>query len=171
MASSFATLLRRLRKRYETVQEFADALGIAPSRVSRAMGSRGQPFDVKGCLKLAEVTRENPDTILRAAGRHQLADQLLRLYGPVSLELTDEEQQLLTAYHGIRHRHSQLAYLSIGKAMDAQNFIIHGTAATTTTTAAAGDHISAPADKASTPPDWPPPIAAGAEGPRRHRRG
>jgi len=126
-------------------------------------------------LKLAEVTKESPDVILRAAGRSRLADQLLHLYGPVSVQLTDEEKELLAAYHGIRRRHAQLAFLAIGKAMDD---IHHGgvlrasaddrTAAAAAAAAAATDQHSSPAvELPASTSTWP--IAVEVT-PRRHRR-
>ena len=117
MPTSFAALLRRLRKHYPTVQQFADALGIAPSRLSRAMGSRGQSFDIAGCLKLAKVTGSSADFVLRAAGKFTVADLLQELYGTEPTRLTPEQQQLLSAFASIRTRQVQLSILAIVQAV------------------------------------------------------
>ena len=95
--SSFATLLRRLRKRYPSVRAFARALDVDPSHLSRAMGPHSQPFDVRGCLRLARVTAENPSVILRAAGKQEIADLVEALYGPATKTLTPRQQALLDA--------------------------------------------------------------------------
>jgi transcriptional regulator with XRE-family HTH domain len=78
---TFPTLLRRLLKeRYPSIREFARALKVDPSHLSRAMNRKSpQPFDVRGCLRLAEVTGEDPLMILRAAGKSEIADLLERV--------------------------------------------------------------------------------------------
>jgi len=116
-ASPFGVLLRRLRKRYPTVQDFADDLQIAPSRLSRAMGARGLPFDIVGCLKLAKVTGEPPETVLHAAGKHAVADLLHHFYGTSQPVLSDEQRRLLDAFSRVTNRHAQVSLLAILEAM------------------------------------------------------
>jgi hypothetical protein len=79
---SFSRYLRQLQQRHSrSVNEFARQLDVDPTHLSRAMGSNGRPFDVLGCLRLAELTSENPGTVLRAAGRGDIATRIERLYG------------------------------------------------------------------------------------------
>jgi hypothetical protein len=95
---SFRTLLKRLQKKhYPTVRAMAQALGIDPSHLSRAMGPSGQPFDVLRCLRLAQITGEPPGAILRAAGKHDIAVLIEGLYGTPNRLLTPQQQQLLEA--------------------------------------------------------------------------
>jgi transcriptional regulator with XRE-family HTH domain len=118
MSAAFASLLRRIRKRdYPTVQAFADALGIAPSQLSRAMSSRGQPFDIVGCLRLAKVCGQSPEIVLRAAGRHVVADLLHYFYGEHATVLSDEDRRLLENFHRISSRNAQISLLAIVDAM------------------------------------------------------
>jgi len=93
---SFKTLLRRLRKPYGSVKAFADALGIEPSRVSRAT-----PFDVRGCLKLAQLTGENPSVVLRAAGKGDIATLIEQQYGAPAPKPGLDERELAEALHAI----------------------------------------------------------------------
>lgn len=98
---TFRALLKRLRKHYPTVRAFAAALEMDPSHLSRAMGEGGQPFDIRGCLRLAQVTGENPTVVLRAAGKADIATLVEELYGPSHALLTPEQQQLLKSMDAI----------------------------------------------------------------------
>jgi hypothetical protein len=68
---AFKALLKRLQRKhhYPSVQAFAEALGIRDA--SRL--SRGKPFDVYWCLRLAQVTGEPPSVVLRAANKGAIA--------------------------------------------------------------------------------------------------
>lgn len=99
---TFRALLKRLRKHYPTVRAFAAALEMDPSHLSRAMGEGGQPFDIRGCLRLAQVTGENPTVVLRAAGKADIATLVEELYGPSHALLTPEQQQLLRSMDAIQ---------------------------------------------------------------------
>jgi len=105
---SFRALLRQLSKRYDTLQAFADALGIAPSRLTRSMSPRGLPFDINGCLKLAKAMGLPPDQVLRAAGKARTADLIRELYGddPALARLSDDARELAQLYMAI---HPQFA--------------------------------------------------------------
>jgi len=107
---SFKTLLRRLRKPYGTVRAFADALGIEPSRVSR-----GQPFDVRGCLKLAQLTGENPSVVLRAAGKADIATLIEAQYGTPAPKPTPDERELLAALHAIPEAHTRRLLVDVAR--------------------------------------------------------
>jgi hypothetical protein len=98
VAQHFSALLRRiLKKQYRTSKAFATAIGVKPSHLSRAMAPDGQPFNIEGCLKLAQVTNTPPSTVLRAAGKARIATLIEQLYGPAR-ELSASEQQLLRDY-------------------------------------------------------------------------
>jgi hypothetical protein len=97
---TFRTLLRRIqRTHFGSVRAFAKALKIAPSHLSRAMGRQGQPFDVRACLRLAQVTGESPSEILRAAGKGDLVKLIEELYGAAPPVLTVPQRELLDAWN------------------------------------------------------------------------
>ena len=102
----FSPLLRRIvaRRFGGAPTELARRLHIAPSQLSRAMSRhRPQPFDIPGCLRLAQVSGENPSTILRAAGKGEVARLLEQLYGPPRPALAPELRALLTAWNDIQN--------------------------------------------------------------------
>jgi len=82
--SPFAALLERLiaASPYHNRQAFAEAIGVYPSQLSRAMS--GDPAGVFGperCLQIARVTNEPPGVVLRAAGHDSFATLLEQVYG------------------------------------------------------------------------------------------
>ena len=96
---TLATLLRQLQQQHypQSANDFAKALGVRASHLSRAMRTRNaQPFDVLGCLRLAEVTGTDPILVLRAAGKDRIADKLIRLGLPLRKEgLSPAARELL----------------------------------------------------------------------------
>jgi len=97
---TFPALLRRLlQSHYDSVRAFAKALDIQPSHLSRALSIHGQPFDVRACLRLAELHPDvSLDTILRAADKGDIADALHVLYrGDPPQRLTRDQQDVVDA--------------------------------------------------------------------------
>ena len=95
---TFKTLLKRLQKKYyPSTVAFAQALGIKDA--SRL--SRGQPFDVYWCLRLAKVTGEHPSVVLRAANKGLIASLIEELYGAGRRLHTPEQQAMLEALDAI----------------------------------------------------------------------
>lgn len=96
---TFKALLKKLQKKhYPSVRAFAHALGIDdPSRISR-----GNPFDVFWCLRLAQVTGENPSLILRTANKPEIAAMIEELYGTSKPLLNPEQQAMLEGLDAIR---------------------------------------------------------------------
>jgi transcriptional regulator with XRE-family HTH domain len=97
-------LLRKLlKKNYSSIREMARALDVDSSHLSRAMSKRvGQPFDVRGCLRLARVTGEDPLLVLRAAGKDEIADLMAELMGARAGRLLAPDQiKLLDAHEAI----------------------------------------------------------------------
>jgi hypothetical protein len=82
--SEFGQLLTSLVRRYGTREALGQQIGMSGSRVGRAIDGQ-YTFNVKNCLKLARATGESPSGILRAAGKHDIADLLQHLFGPESL--------------------------------------------------------------------------------------
>jgi hypothetical protein len=116
----FAVLLKRLvarhRHTYPTHRSLAEALDIDPSHLSRAMSKHGQPFDVKGCLRLAQLLGEPAGEILRAAGKEEIAKLIEGLYGPVRVTLSPEQRRLLTAYGLIREPAARQSLIVLAQA-------------------------------------------------------
>ena len=92
----FHELLTLLAKKYRTRTAFAAALGMDPSRLSKALSGKGDVFDVVGCLRLARATGTNASVVLRAAGRDQTADLIEALYGSPR-RMSVEDERFLTA--------------------------------------------------------------------------
>jgi hypothetical protein len=113
---TFRALLKRLKKHYPSVRAFAAALDVDPSHLSRAMSATGQPFDVRGCLRLATVTGANAGEVLRAAGKGDIADLIEHLYGPSHASLTPEQQQLLDALSRIGDPNVRRSLIEIASA-------------------------------------------------------
>jgi transcriptional regulator with XRE-family HTH domain len=100
-------LLSLAAARYPLQKDFADALGIRSEYLSRLL-SKNAPANVsiavESCLRLAELTGKSPVTVLRAAGKTDVADLLDRLFGVdhrqevdrrlAALALPDAEQVL-----------------------------------------------------------------------------
>jgi hypothetical protein len=89
----FKALLARTAKRFPSRQALARALGINGSRLSRAINTGDFPFNVKNCLKLAQVSGESPSMILRTAGKDDVATLIESLYGD---QQTADVRRLLT---------------------------------------------------------------------------
>jgi hypothetical protein len=101
---SFAELLHRLADRFESKTAFAKALGISPSRLSRALAG-DFPLNVANCLRLALLTGESPMVILRAAGKDDVAELLEKLYpGGKSLPITPAQRELLFQWEEVPPR-------------------------------------------------------------------
>lgn len=84
----FRRLLNELAVSYGgSKQAFAQAIGITPSHLSHLLtetpNQRSAPStDV--CLAIAAAAHANPSTVLRSAGKGEIADQLETLYGPAA---------------------------------------------------------------------------------------
>jgi len=81
--TSFAPLLRHMLTNFGgTKQQFAKAIGIAPSALSRLLNPRARlkPAIVL-CLRMAHLGRTDASRVLRAAGHDEAAELLEHLYG------------------------------------------------------------------------------------------
>jgi hypothetical protein len=93
----------------------ARALDVDSSHLSRAMSRRaGQPFDVRGCLRLARVTGEDPLEILRIAGKGEIADLMAEMMGKrAGRVLSPEQTRLVTAHAAIPDREMRRQVVAI----------------------------------------------------------
>jgi transcriptional regulator with XRE-family HTH domain len=103
--ADFRALLQRIAGAYPTHRALAKAIGVTPSRLSRAMsGSGGDvPFNIENCLKLASVSGESPSEILRAAGKGNVADLIESVYGREP-EFTSKDREILEAWRALSPR-------------------------------------------------------------------
>lgn len=98
--SEFPELLERAAAKFPSKQAFAKALGITPSRFSRLL--QGQfSLEVVNCLRLAKIAGERPSTVLRAAGKNDVADLIEELYGAEGNPLTPAQRELIEVWEGI----------------------------------------------------------------------
>jgi hypothetical protein len=70
----FQELLAEVAKTYSSQKEFAEALGIDPSRLSKAINVGEFAFNPENCLRLAKLSGKPPSAILRAAGKADIAE-------------------------------------------------------------------------------------------------
>lgn len=120
----FKQLLSSLRNRYGSTNALAEALAIDPSHLSRAMGARGQPFNIEGCLRLAKVTNEDASMVLRAAGKADIADLIEANYGPPSPPADPLDFELLTAFHAAKNKATRESIVVLVKVMAQQGLIL-----------------------------------------------
>lgn len=98
--TALPALLRRIRDRFGTQFAMAAAIGISGSRLGRAM--KGQDtLNALNCVRLAVAAGERPSTILRAAGKGELADLLEQLYGKSAAAIPAHEQRTLAQLHSL----------------------------------------------------------------------
>jgi hypothetical protein len=80
-AEGFQELLEQAAKRLGSKQALATAIGITPGRLSRLLGGE-YSMEVINCLRLAKIISRKPDDVLRMAGKDDVADLIVELYGP-----------------------------------------------------------------------------------------
>jgi transcriptional regulator with XRE-family HTH domain len=95
--SDFPEYLRRILKTFESQRAMADAVGITPQRLSRAMAGSGDfPLNVENCLRLAKAANRPPREVLEAAGKREIAELIDFLYPRAGRPtITGEQKQLL----------------------------------------------------------------------------
>lgn len=79
--TEFNELLRAIRARFPSDKAMADAIGISPARLSRAMNQEEYTLNAVNCLRLARRSGESPSRVLRVAGKGEVADLIEAMYG------------------------------------------------------------------------------------------
>lgn len=95
---NFAAYLRGIAERFPSRKALAQALGITPSRMSRAMSQDRAdfPLNVENCLKLAKIADRPAREVLVAAGKEDVADLLDFLYPRAGKRaITGDQRDLL----------------------------------------------------------------------------
>lgn len=91
---TLAALVARHVRTFGSYRAIAREAGISESALLRALkGPHVIGTDL--LLALAEAIGESPDTVLRAAGKHDTADRLIRLYDTPPKPLSALDRQLL----------------------------------------------------------------------------
>jgi len=91
-----------------TKQQLARELGITPSSLSHlAVGNMGASVDV--CLRLAAASGVSASKILRAAGKHDVADLIEQLYGRaatarIGVAMSPDEREFIEKLRRVRPR-------------------------------------------------------------------
>jgi transcriptional regulator with XRE-family HTH domain len=98
VSPEFTDLLRKVAKTFRTQQAFAEALGMSPGRLNRALRKGDFGFSVLNCLRLAQLTDEAPSTILRIAGKPKIAELIEQLYGH---DLTLSQRELIDVWERV----------------------------------------------------------------------
>jgi hypothetical protein len=85
-----------VREQFGTPTALANALDM--TLISFNRGLEAGTFSVSNLLRLAEITNTPAGTVLRLAGKPEVAALLERLYGITSEELSPEEQRHLSMW-------------------------------------------------------------------------
>jgi hypothetical protein len=88
-------LLVLLSAKFHNQRQFAHAIDVDPTRLSRAMNGDPVMFDTLHCLYVARATGADPLVVLRAAQKAETADVLGDLFEKA---LTDTERKVLRAF-------------------------------------------------------------------------
>lgn len=101
MAETLAQMLDRLARTHfdGKTTHLAAAIGVTPSRFSRLMRQGEYSLSAENCLRVSRVTGEDPDQVLRAAGKGDVADLIHELYGKA--DASAEEKQLLRTWRSL----------------------------------------------------------------------
>lgn len=100
--SDFREILRSAAEQFESKGAFAKAIGITPSRLSRALKGIHK-LNTLNCLRLSKLAGLDPSAVLRAAGKDkaQIADLIESLYGNAAPAITRYDRELLDEWHAM----------------------------------------------------------------------
>lgn len=101
--SDFRTFVAELVREYGTAQALADLIGMSLSAFSRGVRNEGTLSEAN-LLRLAEATGTDPTTVLRLAGKQDVAARLARLYGPPRPPLSDDDRALLALDRDVKQQ-------------------------------------------------------------------
>jgi len=102
-----------------TKQQLAREIGITPSSLSHlAVGNMGA--SVKVCLRLAGACGVSASTILRAAGKNEIAELIEQLYGAAATQrlgvvMSPDEREFLEKLRRVKRRSRRI----LGQTIDA----------------------------------------------------
>lgn len=93
-AVTFQEWVDELVATFGSKTKLAQAIGISLTQIGR--GRSAGKYSVENLLKLARAANADPSSVLRLAGKGDVADLIETLYGKA--ELTAEQRALLTAF-------------------------------------------------------------------------
>lgn len=91
---TLARLVDRAKPAYGSYRAIGEAAGISESALIRAL-KMPQVLGTDKLLALAEAIGESPDAVLRAAGKEETADLLVRLYNTPPTPLSTVDRALV----------------------------------------------------------------------------
>jgi len=91
---TLARLIDRAKPAYGSYRAIGEAAGISESAIARSMRDP-QVLGTDKLLALAEAIGASPDDVLRAAGKIETADVLVRLYGTPPAPLSAVDRALI----------------------------------------------------------------------------
>lgn len=102
--SGFSLYLRDVAAGFASQKALADAIGITPQRLSRALAGDGNySLNTDNCLRLARAANRPAAEVLRAAGKGDIADLLEHLLPKAGRPtMTGEQRELLDKWESIR---------------------------------------------------------------------
>ena len=100
---AFTELLSALVRRFGSRDALGKQIGMSGSRVGRAIDGQ-YAFNITNCLKLAEATGESPSVVLRAAGKHDVAELIERLYGHSRPAISANDRELIAEWSALAPR-------------------------------------------------------------------
>lgn len=102
VSPEFVAWVARVKDDYGTYGKLADSLELTESGFLR--GVKNGTLRVETLLRLAKLTGVDPADVLRFAGKHELADILLHLYGRVKApSLNKQERHILDLWREVKH--------------------------------------------------------------------
>lgn len=105
MNPSFGSMLDEAwRRTGQNKKDFARAIGVTPSALSRLLHTPEVAPDCETCLRVAQVSGISPFTVLHAADRDDIADLLRSLFAEQAVTLTPEEHRMVAALRRLTAR-------------------------------------------------------------------
>lgn len=93
----FQRILRKAEQAYDfKKKDTAKAIGITASRYTKLFGGKDYSLSVENCLRLAKIARVPPQSVLRAAGKADMANLLDQLYGISAIENVQQHLEQMT---------------------------------------------------------------------------
>lgn len=89
----FSALMDKLRQKYGSQEAVAQLIGMSSGALGRAVKAGTLSFE--NLLILAFKSGEDPDTVLKLAGKAEQSELLQHLYGQAHQPLSEQDRRLL----------------------------------------------------------------------------
>jgi hypothetical protein len=91
---TWTELIESAEREAGSQQALAKLVGVTSSALGRAQKTAA----ITTCLRLARATHRSAETVLRAAGKNEVADLCVELFGQATPTLNDEERDILRTW-------------------------------------------------------------------------